>query len=175
MIKALANKGKTNSMLEFALEISKQYQGKILFDNRAVKRQFDKEKKKTYLKSDHVFNGNLKSGVVRKQFKEDNKENVKMTQQIQVAKKIEFVRENGGFIKFSQWNEKNVRFTSSKLLPKIKLMKVDNDVLTDIEQVDDAQSMMKEHLSKTLDLIKKNSDYLRKTLSKSVRFKKLRK
>jgi hypothetical protein len=173
MIKKLANKGRTNSMLEFALEIGQKYQAqKISFVRKGLQRQFDNIKRKTVLKSDVLINGNIKHGFPGKRYEEDDKENVKKNVLTEKPKLIDFVNEKGTILKFPKFDEKKVKFTKSRILPKIKVMKVDNDVLTDAEQVDDAFSMMKDHLNDTIKLIKKNADYLKKNLSKPIKFRK---
>jgi hypothetical protein len=54
-------------------------------------------------------------------------------------------------------------------------MKVDNDVLTDSEQLDDAYGMMKENLKETIEHIKKDPNFLSKNVSKEIRFRKFSK
>jgi methyl-accepting chemotaxis protein len=75
-------------------------------------------------------------------------------------------------VRMSQFNEKELEFTKSKILPQVKYMKVDNDVMTDSEQLKDAFNMMRENLRETIKLIQENKDYLQKNLSKKIKFKK---
>jgi hypothetical protein len=172
MIKKL--KAKTShSMLDFALEINKDYKvKKIEFGDKKLDKLFNYEKKKQELKSNAFINGNLKANFSLKKFEEDNKENQKKAATFPKPQKIEFLGENKEVFKFFKFEERNVKFTKSKILPKIKLMKVDNDVLTDSEQVKDAISMMKDNLQETINHIKKNPDYLKKNLTNKIKFKK---
>ena len=68
--------------------------------------------------------------------------------------------------------EKELSFTQSKILPKVKFMKVDNDVLTDSEQLNDATKMMFDNLKETIKHIQNEKDYLHKNLSKKIQWEK---
>ncbi len=140
------------------------------------------------------FNGNFRSEEklqTRKKFSEDkeNKEEknrnldgmhnssikkyFKPLSECKKAKKIEFYDElNKKFIKMTLWEEKDIEFTKSKVMPQVKMMKVDNDVMTDDEQLGDAFKMMRENLKETIKLINENKDYLAKNLSRKIKLEK---
>jgi hypothetical protein len=87
--------------------------------------------------------------------------------------KIDFFDEyNKKSVKMNQFDEKELDFTKSKILPQVKYMKVDNDVMTDSEQLKDAFTMMRDNLKETIKLIQENKDYLQKNLSRKIKFKK---
>jgi hypothetical protein len=87
--------------------------------------------------------------------------------------KVDFFDEyNKKSVKMNQFDEKELDFTKSKILPQVKYMKVDNDVMTDSEQLKDAFTMMRDNLKETIKLIQENKDYLQKNLSRKIKFKK---
>jgi hypothetical protein len=87
------------------------------------------------------------------------------------AKKIEFYDEyNKKNVKMIQFEEKDIKFTKSKILPPVKWMKIDNDVMTDEEQLGDALKMMRDNLKDTIKLIQTEKDYLNKNLSRKIKF-----
>jgi hypothetical protein len=178
MIKKLKGINRNNSMLDFALEISQQYKvNSIGFQNKKDQRIFNNEKNKTFLRSDALINGK-KIDLPKKFEEEDNKENRDVGKTVKLCKKIQFYDEKNKILKFNSFEEKYVKFTKSNILPKIKIMKVDNDVLTDDEQLTDAKGMMFDNLKETIEQIKKlGNEYLTKNLSKKITFcnKKARK
>lgn len=109
---------------------------------------------------------------IKNYFKPDGKkEHCVLTSSHFKVKKIEFFdEENKKFIKMNQCDEKDVEFTKSKILPKVKMMKVDNDVMTDDEQLKDALSMMRNNLKDTIKQIMEKEDYLNKNLSRKITF-----
>jgi len=90
------------------------------------------------------------------------------------GKHIEFYDElNKKNIKFSLFEEKDLKFCKSKILPQMKLMKLDNDVLTEDEQIKDASSMLKENIKETIKNINnEGKEYLQKNLSRKMNFRK---
>jgi hypothetical protein len=172
--KIRVRKESTNSMLTLALEINQHQKiQNITFSSNRDNRQFNIVKRNTLLRTESLINGQTrpKLSPLTKKFQEDQKEN---TNQIHVAKKyIEFLdQHNKKKVIFDYWEEKYVKFTQSNILPKVKLMKVDNDVMTDSEQRSDALAMMRDNLKQTIKLIREEKDYLSKNLSKKIRFKK---
>jgi hypothetical protein len=86
-------------------------------------------------------------------------------------KKIEFYDEmNKKNVKMNQFEEKELGFQESKKMPAVKWMKIDNDVMTDSEQLNDALKMMRDNLKETIKLIQSDKDYLNKNLSKKIKF-----
>ena len=86
-------------------------------------------------------------------------------------KKVEFYDEyNKKNVKMIQYEEKHIKFTKSKILPPVKWMKIDNDVMTDEEQLGDALKMMRDNLKETIKLIQTEKDYLNKNLSRKIKF-----
>ena len=87
--------------------------------------------------------------------------------------KVDFYDEyNKKTVRMNQFNEKELEFSKSKVLPQVKMMKVDNDVMTDSEQLVDAFKMMRENLKETIKLIQDSKDYLFKNLSRKIKYKK---
>lgn len=96
---------------------------------------------------------------------------VKILNQTPKAKRIEFYDEyNKKNVRMVQYDEKDFKFTKSKILPPVKWMKVDNDVMTDDEQLGDALKMMRDNLKETIKLIQNEKDYLNKNLSRKMKF-----
>jgi hypothetical protein len=175
MLKKLRErKESNNSMLTLALEINQQHKiQSIKFPSIRDNRQFNAEKRNTLLRTENIINGQTKPKLspLTKRFKEDEKEN--QNQNTAVKKYIEFFDElNKKKLIFDYWDEKFVKFSKSDILPKVKLMKVDNDVMTDSEQRNDALAMMRDNLKQTIKLIRGEKDYLVKNLSKKIKFKK---
>ncbi len=157
-------------MLTFALEINEQHKiQSIKFPTKREDRKFKVNKRDTLLRTENLLNGQTipKPSPLKKMFKEDEKEKPNL------KKYIEFYDEhNKKKVIFDHWDEKFVNFTKSAILPKVKFMKVDNDVMTDSEQRSDALAMMRDNLKQTIKLIREEKDYLTKNLSKKIRFKK---
>lgn len=127
------------------------------------------------------FNGKLQrnnsdnSNSITNYFKrlESQNSQTRVVRPLPKVYKMDFYDEyNMKTVRMSQFNEKELEFTKSKILPQVKYMKVDNDVMTDSEQLKDAFNMMRENLKETIKLIQENKDYLQKNLSKKIKFKK---
>jgi len=127
------------------------------------------------------FNGKLQrnnsdnSNSITNYFKplESQNSKTRVVRPLPKVYKMDFYDEyNNKTVRMSQFNEKELEFTKSKILPQVKYMKVDNDVMTDSEQLKDAFNMMRENLKETIKLIQENKDYLQKNLSKKIKFKK---
>ena len=90
--------------------------------------------------------------------------------------KVDFFDEmNKRNVRMDQYQEEDIEFTQSKVLPKVKMMKVDNDVMTDPEQVEDASKMMRDNLKMAIKLIQESKEiynYLNKNLSRKIKFVK---
>lgn len=90
------------------------------------------------------------------------------------GKFIEFYDElNKRNIRKWLYDEKSLKFCKSKILPQIKVMKIDNDVLTDDEQIKDAAIMLSDNLKETIKLIDlEGKDFLQNNLSRKLLCKK---
>lgn len=89
------------------------------------------------------------------------------------GKYVEFFDEvNKKNVKFPLYEEKDFKFSKSKILPQIKLMKLDNDVMTDDEQMKDAATMLKDNIKEVIKAINtEGKDYLNKNLSRKLKKK----
>lgn len=202
MIKKLRNSSsREGSLLNFALEVGQKYNiSKISFTNEKDSKKFRQEKAKEKNPSlrSNEFNEQtkIKKFLMDVKVYEENKENVfskintsrntaklnqdkytlaKLTQPLTMKprKMIEFYDEfNGKYCKLKKFEESELPFTKSSILPKVKWMKVDNDVKTDDEQVSDALKMVRDNLKETMKLIQTEKDYLGKNLSRKVKFNK---
>ena len=102
-----------------------------------------------------------------------NSENFNKSYVANKGKFVEFFDEvNKRNIKFPLFDEKEFKFCKSKILPQIKLMKLDNDVMTDNEQIKDAASMLKENIKELIkEINSEGKDYLQKNLSRKMKKK----
>lgn len=95
----------------------------------------------------------------------------------QASNKGKFVEffddQNCRYRKLPSFEEKDLKFCKSKILPQVKLMTLDNDVLTEDEQIKDATAMLKDNLKDTIKLINaEGKEYLNKNLSRKLLVKK---
>lgn len=170
----------------------------VSFNNQNRRQLVSRPKRKTLLSNIGNFNGHAKSqfspGLRRRN--QDNKENLNayntlsslkpllpkksfnfqktfQSAEKMKIKKIEFFDElNGKYVKKNLFEEKLLHMETRMPLPKIKDMKVDNDVMTDDEQKSDALWMMRDNLAETIKLISSNKAYLKTNLSKLIKFRK---
>lgn len=75
-------------------------------------------------------------------------------------------------VKIKRFKEDEVSFTKSKILPSIHWQKIDNDVKTDDEQINDAKEMLMGWLGETIKHIKKDEGYLKDNIDKAFKMKK---
>ena len=75
-------------------------------------------------------------------------------------------------VKIKKFKEDEVSFTKSKILPSIHWQKIDNDVKTDDEQMNDAKDMLMGWLGETIKHIKKDEGYLKENIDKAFKLKK---
>ena len=75
-------------------------------------------------------------------------------------------------VKIKKFKEDEVPFTQSKILPSIHWQKIDNDVKTDDEQMNDAKDMLMGWLGEAIKHIKKDEGYLKENIDKPFKFKK---
>jgi hypothetical protein len=149
-------------------------QGKIFFPEKTTKQYSEDKENQVKKKQVNCHNKLVKSlAPLRQQnpnfqlgmLKESNTF-------IKIKKKDYYDELNGRNIKMNLIDEKDLPFTQSKILPKVKFMKLDNDVLTDSEQLQDAKSMMFDNLKDTIKLIENQKDYLNKNLSRKIIWEK---
>ena len=89
------------------------------------------------------------------------------------AKQIEFFDEfNGKMRSMPLYEEKDFKFFKSKIFAPIKVMALDDDVMTEDEQAKDAFNMLKDNLKETIKLAKGNNDYLTENVSYTLTVKK---
>jgi hypothetical protein len=132
-----------------------------------IKKKFTEDKENLELKN------NVMSVRVDGEHNSSIKNYFKPLAESKKIKKIDFFDElNMKNIKMPLWEEKDLEFPKSKILPKVKIMKVDNDVMTDEEQVNDALKMMRDNLREAMKFINQEKDYLSKNLSKKIKFGK---
>jgi hypothetical protein len=132
-----------------------------------IKKKFTEDKENLELKN------NVMSIRVDGEHNSSIKNYFKPLAESKKIKKIDFFDElNMKNIKMPIWEEKDLEFPKSKILPKVKIMKVDNDVMTDEEQVNDAFKMMRDNLREAMKLINQEKDYLSKNLSKKIKLGK---
>jgi hypothetical protein len=63
------------------------------------------------------------------------------------------------------FEEKDFEFFKSEIFPPLKFMSVDNDILSEDEQIKDAHNMLKDNLKETIKLTKKDKKFFEKNLS----------
>ena len=145
--------------------------------NVRKKFQEDKEnngpKNKTNQKSNSDLEKNLtiKTFFQTKELKNSITPSEKILDHLPKTKNIEFYDEyNKKNVKMVQYEEKDFKFTKSKILPSVKWMKIDNDVMTDDEQLIDTTKMMRDNLKEAIKQIQNEKDYLNKNLSRKIKF-----
>jgi hypothetical protein len=132
-----------------------------------IKKKFSEDKENLELKN------NILSSKIDGEHNSSIKNYFKPLTESKKFKKIEFLDElNRKNIKMPLWEEKDLEFPKSKILPKVKIMKVDNDVMTDDEQLNDALKMMRENLREAMKFINQENDYLTKNLSRKIKFER---
>jgi len=148
--------------------ISQNVRKKFLED-----KENDDPKNKTFQKniSDLEKNQTIKTFFHSKELKNSITSSEKILNHFPKSKKIEFYDEyNKMNVKMLQYDEKDFKFTKSKILPSVKWMKIDNDVMTDDEQLNDTTKMMRDNLKDAIKLIQNEKDYLNKNLSRKIKF-----
>lgn len=181
---------KESSLLDFVKEIKESKRLKTRrITKTSVTRKTRKDENQICTEKLKVLNGHLLTslnGANRKIFAEDNhnikressrntaiKDYFKPLNLIHSVKvyKAEFYDEfNQVYVSMPKYLEKDIKFTQSEILPPVKPMTLDNDVMTDPEQMGDAIEMMKDNLSEAIKLIKGNKSYLNKNLSRKINF-----
>jgi hypothetical protein len=141
---------------------------KFLEDKENEKPKIQLNEKKNF---ESEKNLSIKNFFQSKAFSNPITSSAKILTQMPKAKRIEFYDEyNKKNVRMLQYDEKDFKFTKSKILPPVKWMKIDNDVMTDDEQLGDASKMMRDNLKETIKLIQTEKDYLNKNLSRKIKF-----
>jgi hypothetical protein len=184
---------KESSLLDFVKEVRESKPLKTRrITQTSVTRKSRKDENQISTEKLKVLNGHLLSslnGAKRKIFAEDShnikrndektttnaaiKDYFKPSNLIHSVKvyQAEFFDEfNQTYVNMPKYLEKDIKFTQSEILPPVKVMTLDNDVMTDPEQLDDASEMMKNNLLEAIKLIKGNKNYLNKNLSRKIQF-----
>jgi hypothetical protein len=86
---------------------------------------------------------------------------------IYTNRKLEFYDElTNKYYRIKKFKENELPFTSSKILPEIEWQDLDNDILTEDEQIKSSKKKELNWIGKTIELIKKNDNYLKENLEK---------
>ena len=86
---------------------------------------------------------------------------------IYTNRKLEFYDElTNKIYRIKKFKENELPFTSSKILPEIEWQDLDNDILTEDEQIKSSKKKELNWIGKTIELIKKNDNYLKENLEK---------
>jgi hypothetical protein len=180
----------SNFLKEFKENI---YFDNIIFDNKADQRNFNHKirnsnnfskinnlnNKRLPLRSinnNFSYNINIKSNF-NNNLKYNNNSFLKkdfklLENKIYTKEKIEFFDEiTFKKIKIKKFKEDDVPFTKSKILPEIEWQKIDNDILTDDDQIENGYKKEMNWLGDTIKKIEKNHNYLKENIDKDKKFK----
>ena len=95
-----------------------------------------------------------------------------LEKKIYTKEKIEFFDEiTLKKIKIKKFKENDIPFTKSKILPEIEWQKIDNDILTDDDQIENGYKKEMNWLGDTIKKIEKNHNYLKENIDKDKKFK----
>ena len=112
------------------------------------------------------------SNISNNQMQIDEEVPEKSNRKIYTKEKIDFYDElTNKHYKIKKFKEDEVTFTHSEILPEIQWQSVDNDVLTDEEQMNHANKKLMNWLGDAIKNIKKNEKYLNENIKKDFRFK----
>ena len=91
---------------------------------------------------------------------------------IYTNRKLEFYDElTNKYYRIKKFKENELPFTSSKILPEIEWQEIDNDILTDNEQIENGYKKEMNWLGETIKKIEKNNNYLKENIDKDKKFK----
>ena len=185
---------KTSTLYNFIDEIKTNFNiSSIYIDKDKENRSFNRQVHPTS-KAINKFNGKFSSLLNQsKQLKDSKSKIIKRSalsnisnNQMQIddevpeisnrrlytKEKIDFYDElTNKHYKIKKFKEDEVTFTHSTILPEIQWQSVDNDVLTDEEQMNHANKKLMNWLGDAIKNIKKNEKYLSENIKKDFRFK----
>ena len=181
---------RTSTLYNFIDEIKENFDiSSIYMDNNKENRSFNRQ---THHSTNNInkFNGKTKFSSLLQQCKDSktkiikrsalsNISNNQMQIDDEVPNKKIFTREKIDFydeltnkhFKVKKFKEDEVPFTHSKILPEIQWQTVDNDVLTDEDQMTHANKKLMNWLGDAIKNIQKNEKYLNENIKKDFRFK----
>ena len=139
-----------------------------------IKRNISNIEKKN---SDMIFVNNYKRKALSSI---DNIQNIKRNNldkmEIEEKKKVKRIYTNkrmelydeltNKIYKIKKFNEDEIPFTSSKILPEIQWQDIDNDILTDDDQLKRSRKKELNWIGETIKLIQKNENYLTENIQR---------
>ena len=164
------------------------YFDNIIFDNKAQQRNYNNKIKNVHnhininnlnnkrvpLSSlsnnytNNIINIKNNNNIIKNNNNNHNHKDFKnFERKIYTKEKIEFIDEIT-FKKYriKKFKESEIKFTKSKILPEIEWQDLDNDILTEDEQIKSSKKKELNWIGKTIELIKKNDNYLKENLEK---------
>ena len=94
-------------------------------------------------------------------------EEKKKVKRIYTNKRMELYDElTNKIYKIKKFNEDEIPFTSSKILPEIQWQDIDNDILTDDDQLKRSRKKELNWIGETIKLIQKNENYLTENIQR---------
>ena len=96
-------------------------------------------------------------------------EEKKKVKRIYTNKRMELYDElTNKIYKIKKFNEDEIPFTSSKILPEIQWQDIDNDILTDDDQLKRSRKKELNWIGETIKLIQKNENYLTENIQRKI-------
>jgi len=182
---------KTSIMNNFLKEFKENiYFDNIIFDNKAQQRNYNHKikninnhfnvnnlnNKRVPLRSlsNNYTNNiiNIKNNIIKYNNNNNYKDLKNFERKIYTKEKIEFIDEIT-FKKYriKKFKESEIKFTKSNILPEIEWQQIDNDILTDNEQIENGYKKEMNWLGDTIKKIEKNNNYLKDNIDKEKKFK----
>ena len=182
---------KTSIMNNFLKEFKENiYFDNIIFDNKAQQRNYNHKikninnhfnvnnlnNKRVPLRSlsNNYTNNiiNIKNNIIKYNNNNNYKDLKNFERKIYTKEKIEFIDEIT-FKKYriKKFKESEIKFTKSNILPEIEWQQIDNDILTDNEQIENGYKKEMNWLGDTIKKIEKNNNYLKDNIDKDKKFK----
>ena len=182
---------KTSIMNNFLKEFKENiYFDNIIFDNKAQQRNYNHKIKKINnhfnvnnlnnkrvplrsLSNNYTNNIiNIKNNINKYNNNNNYKDLKNFERKIYTKEKIEFIDEIT-FKKYriKKFKESEIKFTKSNILPEIEWQQIDNDILTDNEQIENGYKKEMNWLGETIKKIEKNNNYLKENIDKDKKFK----
>jgi len=178
-----------NFLKEFKENI---YFDNIIFDNKAQQRNYNHKikninnhinvnnlnNKRVPLRSltnnytNNIINIKNNNNINKYNNNNNHKDLKNFERKIYTKEKIEFIDEIT-FKKYriKKFKESEINFTKSKILPEIEWQQIDNDILTDNEQIENGYKKEMNWIGDTIKKIEKNNNYLKDNLDKEKKFK----
>jgi hypothetical protein len=185
---------KSSIMNDFLKEFKENiYFDNIIFDNKAQQRNYNNKIKNVHnhininnlnnkrvpLSSlsnnytNNIINIKNNNNIIKNNNNNHNHKDFKnFERKIYTKEKIEFIDEIT-FKKYriKKFKESEIKFTKSKILPEIEWQEIDNDILTDNEQIENGYKKEMNCVGDTIKKIEKNNNYLKDNIDKDKKFK----